>query len=183
MPYEFNTAENQTIARELLILFLNTSTKEAPVWSPIGKRVEDSSMELDWQRESKKDIMGNTFNSMKKPIITQTFEPWDLTKGDAAQYEIWKKAFVEQDAQALCNMDLLLVHAYAGTKKTAEFAERNDASSIEVTGLGGEGGGNVGMPITVTFGGERTVGTAAEENGVVTFTAEAAEAAAADVQQ
>ena len=78
---------------------------------------------------------------------------------------------MEQDAQALCGMDLLLVHAYAGTKDTAEFAERNDASSIEVTGLGGEGGGNVGMPITVTFGGTRTIGTAAVKNGVVTFTA------------
>ena len=135
-------------------------------------------MELDWQRESKKDIMGNTFNTMKKPIITQTFEPWELSKGDTAQAYIWQKAFVEQDAQALCNLDLLLVHAYAGTRNTAEFAERNDASSIEVTGLGGEGGGNMGMPITVTFGGTRTVGTAAVADGVVTFSATEAEAAA-----
>ena len=60
MPYEFNGADNQTIARELLLLFLNTGTKDSPIWAPIGKRVEDSSMELDWQRESKKDIMGNT---------------------------------------------------------------------------------------------------------------------------
>ena len=168
--YEFNTADNQTIARELLILYVNTGTESAPEWAPIGKRVEDSSMELDWQRESKKDIMGNTFNTMKKPIITQTFEPWELAKGDSAQAYVWQKAFVEQNAQALCNMDLLLVHAYAGTKNTAEFAERNKASSIEVTGLGGEGGGNMGMPITVTFGGERIIGTAAVANGSVTFT-------------
>lgn len=174
MDYVFNTADNQTIARELLILYLNTGTNQEPVWSPIGKRVEDSSMELDWQRESKKDIMGNTFNTMKKPIITQTFEPWELAKGDTAQAHIWQKAFVDQDAQALCNMDLLLVHAYAGISKTAEFAERNDASSIEVTGLGGEGGGNMGMPITVTFGGTRTVGTAALAEGSVKFTPEAA---------
>lgn len=169
MAYEFNTTENQTIARELLILYLNTGTSDAPVWSPIGKRVEDSSMELDWQRESKKDIMGNTNNSMKKPIITQTFDPWDLAKGDIAQETIWQKAFVEQDAQALCNMDMLLVHAYAGTKDTAVFAERYSACSVETTGLGGSGGGNLGMPISVTFGGERTVGTAALANGSVTF--------------
>ena len=172
--YEFNTADNQTIARELLILYVNTGTKDAPVWEPIGKRVEDSSMELDWQRDSKKDIMGNTLNTIKKPSITQTFEPWELAKGDSAQEYVWQKAFVEQDAQALCNMDLLLVHAYAGTKDTAVFAERNDASSVEVTGLGGEGGGNMGMPITVTFGGERTIGTAAVAKGSVTFTPAAA---------
>ena len=174
MPYEFNGADNQTIARELLLLFLNTGTKDSPIWAPIGKRVEDSSMELDWQRESKKDIMGNTYNTMKKPVITQTFEPWELAKGDVAQEKVWKLAFVEQNAQALCNMDVLVVHAYAGTANTAVFAERNEASSIEVTGLGGAGGGNIEMPITVTYGGTRTVGTAAMANGTVTFTPAAA---------
>ena len=174
MAYEFNTADNQTIARELLLLYLNTGTKDAPVWSPIGKRVEDSSMELDWQRESKKDIMGNTYNTMKKPVITQTFEPWELAKGDTAQEKVWQLAFVEQNAQALCNMDVLVVHAYAGAANTAVFAERNEASSIEVTGLGGAGGGNIEMPITVTYGGTRTVGTAAMAGGSVTFTPAAA---------
>ena len=172
--YAFNTTDNQTIARELLILYLNTGTKEEPVWSPIGKRVEDSSMELDWQRESKKDIMGNTYNPMKKPVITQTFEPWELVKGDSAQEKIWQLAFVEQNAQSLCGMDVLVVHAYAGTKDTAVFAERNDASSIEITGLGGAGGGNIEMPITVTYGGTRTVGTAAITHGTVTFSEAAA---------
>lgn len=172
--YAFNTADNQTIARELLLLYLNTGTADAPVWSPIGKRVEESSMELDWQRESKKDIMGNTYNTMKKPVITQTFEPWELAKGDTAQEKVWKMAFVDQDAQALCNQDVLVVHAYAGTKDTAVFAERNASSSIEVTGLGGGGGGNIEMPITVTYGGERTVGTAAITGGSVKFTPAAA---------
>lgn len=172
--YDFNTTGNQTIARELLILYLNTGTSDAPVWSPIGKRVEESSMELDWQRESKKDIMGNTYNTMKKPVITQTFDPWELAKGDTAQKKIWDLAFVKQDAQALCALDVLVVHAYAGTKDTAVFAERNTESSIEVSGLGGTGGGNIEMPITVTFGGTRTVGTAKIAKGAVTFTPEAA---------
>lgn len=170
MSYDFNTTDNQSIARELLLLFLNTGTEEKPVWSPIGKRVEESSMELDWQRTSSKDILGITRNQMKKPIITQTFEPWELAKGDTAQEKVWKLAFVEQNAQALCNMDVLVVHAYAGTANTAVFAERNASSSIEVTGLGGAGGGNIEMPITVTYGGERTVGTAKMESGTVTFT-------------
>ena len=166
----FNTAENQTVARELLVLYLNTGTTSAPVWSPIGKRVEDSSMELDWQRESKKDILGNTYNTMKKPIITQSFDPWELVNGDDAQLDIWNKAIRDQDAQALSNLDLMLAHLYAGTSATAAFAERYDASSVEVTGLGGAGGGNIGMPITVTFGGNRTIGTAKVETGTVTFT-------------
>lgn len=161
--YNFSGNAGEAIARELLLLYLNTGTKEAPVWSLIGHRVEDSSMELDWQRESIKDIVGATRNSMKKPIITQSFEPWDLANGDVAQKKIWDLAFVEQNAQALCNMDVLLEHKYAG------FAERYEASSIEVTGLGGAGGGNIGMPITVTYGGNRTTGTVTNQNGTITF--------------
>lgn len=165
----FITAENQTIGRNLFILALNTGTKEAPVWSPIGKRVEDSSAEYDWQRETKNDILGNTYNVMKKPIISQSFDPWELANGDVAQLHIWNKGIREQDANALSNMDTLLIHLYAG-KADAAFAERYDATAIEPTGLGGAGGGNIAMPITATFGGSRTTGTATVKDGTISFT-------------
>lgn len=165
----FNTAENQAVARELLLLYLNTGNMENPVWSPLGKRVEDSSMEYDWQEESKTDIFGETFSNMKKPIIKQAFEPWELAAGDAAQMKIWQTAIRDQDTQALCNMDVLVVHAYAGTKDSAMFAERYPSSMIKNNSLGGAGGGNVGMPIDVTFGGARETGTAAITNGTVKF--------------
>ena len=155
----FNTTSGQTIARERLALYLNTGTSGSPVWSPIGKRVEDSSMEYDWSDESTKDILGNTNSSMKKPIITQSFDPVKLDSGDAAYVKIWNAAIRDQDPQALCNMDLLLVHLYAGTASTP-FAERYPASMVKPTGLGGEGGGDISMPFEATFGGERSTGTA-----------------------
>lgn len=167
----FNTAAGQTIARGLLVLYLNVGEKASPTWAPVGKRVEDSSAEYDWQRESKKDILDNTYSTMKKPIVTQSFDPWDLANGDDAQLSIWNKAIKDQDAQALAAMDMLVVHLYAGTKNTSAFAERYDGCSVEVTGLGGEGGGNIAMPVTVTFGGERTTGSASVSGGTVTFTA------------
>ena len=78
----FNTKSGQVVDRKLLILYLNTSTTESPVWSPIGKRVEDSSMEYDFSEESKTDIFGNVHTNLKKPIISQTFEPCELDAGD-----------------------------------------------------------------------------------------------------
>lgn len=168
--YTFNTTEGQTVARDMLLLFLNTGTKNAPVWSPVGYRVEDSAMELDWQKQSSQDIMGQVYSTMKKPVKTQSFTPWPLTNGDAAQKHLWKLAIVDEDAQTLCNQDVLVVHKYAGTLNTAVLAIRNESSSIEVTSFGGAGGGNIEMPITVTYGGTRTVGTASVENKVVTFT-------------
>ena len=170
--YTFNTTPGQTVGRELLIAYLNTGTNSEPVWSPIGKRVEDSSAEYDWSDETKQDILGSSWGTMKKPIITQTFDPCELDAGDDAQKKIWDLAVVKQDAQALANMDMLIVHLYAGTANTAVFAERYESCMVKPSSLGGEGGGNIGMPIDVTYGGKRTIGTAAISNGTVTFTAE-----------
>ena len=169
---EFNTASGQTVDRELLIAYLNTGTTSAPVWSPLGSRVTDSGMEYDWQEESNKDILGTTRSTMKKPIITQTFDPCDLDAGDAAVLKIWNLAVKEQNVAALTNQDMLIVHLYAGTKDTAAFAERYSACMVKPSSLGGEGGGFVGMPMDITYGGARTVGTAAVSAGTVTFTAD-----------
>lgn len=166
----FNTPAGQTVDRELLILYLNTGAEQSPVWSPVGKRVEESSAEADWSKESKKDILGTTRSTAKKPIITQTFDPCELDAGDAAQVKLWNLSVKDQDAAALMNQDMLQVHAYAGTADTAVFAERYKSCAVLPTSLGGEGGGSVGMPIEVTFGGERIVGTAAVGGGTVTFT-------------
>lgn len=167
---KFSTTAGETIARELLIAYLNTGTNAAPVWSPLGKRTTESSEEFDWGEETSQDVLGNTYTKMKKPTITQTFDPWDLSGGDAAQERIYQLAVVEQNAQALTNQDMLIGHFYAGNDG-ANFAERYSACMVKPSGLGGEGGGNIGMPIDVTYGGERTVGTVSKgTDGAVTFT-------------
>lgn len=167
----FNTTAGQTVARELMILYLNTGTYSSPTWSPLGKRVEDSSMEYDWSDESLQDILGKTYSTAKKPVITQSFDPYKLDGDDAAIVKIWNLAVKDHDAQALAAQDVLLVHFYAGTS-SAPFAERYDSSLVRPTGLGGEGGGDMEMPVDVTYGGNRTVGTASKDSttGAVTFT-------------
>ena len=173
MPSQtFNTVSGRTIGRELLIAYLNTGTTSNPICDPLGRRVQDSSTELDWESDTVRDILGSTYGTMKKPKITQTFDPCDLDGGDDAQLKIWNLAVNEQNPQALAAQDMLIVHFYAGEASTP-FAERYAACMIEVTGLGGEGGGNIGMPMTVTYGGTRTVGTATKDatTGAITFTA------------
>ena len=164
----FNTKENQTVARELLLLCLNTGTAEAPVWSPVGKRVTDSTMAYDWKKESSTDIMGINYTQLSKPLITQTFDPWQLDSADKAQKHIWNAGIRDQDPEALANMDVIVVHKYVGTANTAMFAERYSSCAIVPNSLGGSN--KVAMPIEVTFGGERTTGTAAVAKGVFTFT-------------
>lgn len=170
----FNTTEGQTIARELLIAYINVAeTKDPPEWAAIGKRVEDSSAEYDWGEETTQDILGNTFTTMKKPTITQSFDPLPLDAGDTASKHIWKLAVHDQDAQALANQDMLIAHFYT-SDESKNFAERYESCAVRVTGLGGEGGGNIDMPIEVTYGGTRTLGTVTNADGTITFAKEGA---------
>ena len=172
MPSQtFNTVPGRNIGRELMIAYLNTGTTSNPIWDPVGRRVQDSSSEWDWESDTVRDILGCTYGTLKKPKITQSFEPGDLDGGDEAQLKIWNLAVNEQNPQALAALDMLIVHFYSGDS-SAPFAERYASCMVEVTGFGGEGGGNLGMPMTVTFGGTRTVGTATKDasTGAITFT-------------
>lgn len=165
----FNTPAGQTIARELLIAYLNTGEYGTPVWSPLGNHVEDSSEELDWSEESSQDILGHTRNTMKKPVITQSFDPLPLDSDDTAAEKIWNLAIKDQDAQALAAQDMLIAHFYADDA-SRNFAERYDACSVRPTSLGGEGGGYISMTVEVTYGGNRTLGTVNKTGIGVEFT-------------
>lgn len=168
----FNTVSGQTIERELLIAYLNTGTSAVPVWSPVGKRVTDSSEQIDWSSETNTDIMGNSYTELKKPVITQTFDPVPLDGGDSAIVKMWNMGIKDQDRSALAAQDMLIVHLYAGTANSAMFAERYTSCAVVPSSLGGEGGGTLGMPLEVTYGGERITGTAAKSSstGTITFT-------------
>lgn len=74
-----------------------------------------------------------------------------------------------QDYAALANLDMLVVHAYAGSE-AAPFAERYQSCAVAPSSIGGAS--NIGMPIEVTFGGKRTTGTASVGDTGVSFTAE-----------
>lgn len=175
MAFVFNTPEGQTVARELLIAYLNTGTSVSPVWSPLGKRTDDSSMEYDWSENTSKDILGGTWSTMKKPVVSQSFDPLPLDASDVAVKKIHELGIVKQDAQALANQDMLIGHWYLDNndEEVGHFAERYSSCMVKPSSLGGEGGGNIGMPTDITYGGERTVGVISKgATGTISFTPE-----------
>ncbi len=172
MPeFKFKTPAGQTIDRKLYLCCGNSGTAAAPKWGRLGKRVEESSAEMDWGEETKQDVLGDTYSTMKTPVVSQGFDPCELDSGDEYQQKVWQLAVVAQDAAALSNQDLLRIHLYAVDEQGNAFAERYPASMVKPSGLGGAGGGALTMPIDITFGGKREVGTASEaDDGTITFT-------------
>lgn len=167
----FNTTAGQTIEREKLVCYMNTGTTSTPVWSPLGKRVADSTEAYDWSEETSMDILGVSRTTLRTPQLSQTFDPVKLDSEDSPAIKVWNIAIKDRNAKGLTNFDLLIVHLYAGTANSAVFAERYGSCAVYPSGIGGSGGGDIEMPLEVRFGGTRTVGTAAISNGTVTFTA------------
>ena len=111
---------------------------------------------------------------MKKPTITQSFDPLPLDSSDEATVKLWELAIRDQDNHALANQEVMVAHFYAGDE-SKNFAEVYDASAIAVSRNGGDGGDDLTVAAEVTFGGNRTVGTVAKDSdGAVTFTPAAA---------
>lgn len=166
------TEAGKTIARKMMVAYLNVNTETSPKWAPIGKRVEDSSVEFDWGLESTTDIFDTTWTTAKTPSMTQTFDPCELDAGDEAQALIWETAVVEQDVAALTNMDVLIVHLYAQRSSSQTyFGERYNSCAVLPSSLGGAGGSPLAMPIDITFGGKRSIGDVTVDDGTVTFEA------------
>lgn len=170
--FKIGTPAGQTADRKLYAVYGNADTYENQDWHIMGSRVEDSSAENDHSTETKTDITGVTRGTMKVPTITQSFEPCEIDSNDKYQEKLLNLEVVEQDVAALSNQDLLRVHLYLVDDDGNAFAERYPSSMVEVTGLGGSGGGPLTAPVNVTFGGDRIKGTAKVVDGKVIFTPE-----------
>ena len=165
----FNLAAGTKAERKLLITCVNVGTTASPEWEILGVGIEDSSIDFNFEEETKTDIRGMTSTTISKPQRKQTFDPYTIMEGSKLQVKLYNIIRHERWSE-LSNMDMLLVHTYVGAAGSYE-AERFSGSAINPQSLGGSA--TLDMPIEVTFGGTHTLGTAAIAAGVVTFTAAA----------
>lgn len=161
--------------RDMMIAYLNTGTADEPVWSAMGTKVTDSSIEYDWSMETITDILGVVHTKAKTAQMTQSFADSEIVAGDAVLNHLVNLAVVQKDASVLVKQDMLIVHTYLKSEDGGTFAERYPASAVIPTAIGGEGGAALVSTIDVTYGGERTIGAATVDGGVVTFAPETEE--------
>ena len=170
----FLLEDNEIALREYLLLAVNTGSAETPVWSLVGTRVESSDLEYDYSQENGQDILGNAYTTLRKPILSQSFDSVPFIGGDPVLENIYTNTRA-QDISAMTNYDCLLIHRYSGTAGTQSSgasydAERYAASAILCTSQGGEGGGYLNYGLECTFGGTRTLGSATiSDAGVIAF--------------
>ena len=129
-----NTGESPL--REQIVTYLNTTSSAQPVWSPMGRTVEDSSIDADYSEDSKTDIFGTVWNSAKKPKREQEFSDSNLLAGDAVMNRVLDLCIVQQNMAELQNQDCLVVYLFLQDSSGKAFAERYPNSTVLMTSIG-----------------------------------------------
>mgnify|MGYP000239484248 FL=1 len=172
MSKQYSIAGNsgESPLREQIVTYLNTTASEQPVWSPMGRTVEDSSIDADYSEDSKTDIFGTVWNSAKKPKREQEFSDSNLLAGDAVMNRVLDLCIVQQNMAELQNQDCLVVYLFLQDSSGKAFAERYPDSTVLMTSIGGPGGEKAVTGIKVSYGGERV--TCTFDKTTKTFTAD-----------
>jgi len=142
--------------REQLILFMNTGTSSAPVWSVIGRDIEDLSRTMNYDVQSKNNILGEASVDVTKGPQTTTVDPVKMDNDDPVAerlYDIYAKNLDGSDVEN----DFVEVSAFkqAGAGEYEAFRQNG---AISLTSFGGDTTG-VNAPFEINWKGERVAGT------------------------
>lgn len=139
-----------------------------PVWYLIGKDVEDMSVELNPETETKKNILDETSVTDKGYEPSFSVDTYYATPTDGAFYDKIKDIAMnrktDDDCKTFC-LEVLVDQA-----DQTNFSAWMEEVIVKPTSYGGPQGG-VSIPYTVTFTGNRVAGTVSFTNKVPTFTA------------
>lgn len=172
----FPATAEQTVGRKELVAYVNTGDIESPEWTAIGWHCTDSSMSVEVDTDTQKDILGNVFTNASIPELTQEFDPLPIRQGTEAGTDKLQQLLHDQwmTQNFSGTYDTLIVYLYAGTGEQSEKrydAHHFPASTIVPGDFGGSAEDPLNRPITVYFGGAMEQGTVAINGSTVTFTA------------
>lgn len=144
------------IERKLLAHFINTG-KSTPNYHRLGKDLEDLSVELSPEVNTRKNILGETSVDLSSYEVSASVEPYYAEKGDglhAFLQDIIDNRKVLDD----CQTDAVEVHLWEETTENSGiFTAYKESVVIEVTSYGGDTTGYQ-IPFNVHYLGDRIKG-------------------------
>lgn len=167
----FTAASEQTVARKELIAYIKVEDQ----YVPVGWHCTDSSISVEIDTETQKDILGRVFTIASAPELSQDFDPLPIRQGKEDEplqklQQMLHDQWMLQDFSK--TYDTLIVYCYAGKSPTEFDAHKFPASTITPGDFGGSAEDPLSRPITIHYGGQMEVGTAEinAETRVATFT-------------
>ena len=171
MAYAMNLETDKRAERKLLITVAEWGT--TPTREILGKRVENSSIELNPDVQTSTDILGINYTDVNKTQPQQSFDP-SFVIGGSALSEYLYNAVVANDIQAYNgSFNIYVISAFItdGTGTGTKYkAVKHTGCSIIPSAVGGDA--YVAMPIDVHFSNNITEGYVDKLTDDFTFTAD-----------
>lgn len=152
-----NLSSGQRAQRKLLITVAEWSEGSGdPKREILGKRTEDSSIELNADIQTSTDILGITYTDVNKTEPQQTLDPFFIMGGsDLSNY--LTQAMLKNNINAYNGtFTLYIITAFIG-EEGEYYAVKHTGCSIIPTAMGGDS--FVNMPIEVHFSNNITEGS------------------------
>lgn len=150
------------IERKLLAHFLNaTPAKDSASYYRLGKDLEEYSVELSAESETKKNILGEVSTVISSYEATGSVEPYYADKNDEI-YTFLQDIIDNRKVLDDVKTDTVEVHLWEPVKgengeESTVFVAYKETAVIEVTSYGGDTTGYQ-IPFTVHYQGDRVKG-------------------------
>lgn len=171
---KFTHAEDTTvrtdIKRSFLAHYVNTGTPDSPEWEILGYKVEDASVEFNWNEEKVTDITGITYSSITKSEPEMSLEGYIINTKSNFLKTLSSMA-IRNAYEDFSNFEILTVYWWLKDTNNGYLAKVEKDCTIKPDSIGGQDYARI-TP-TISFSNNATFGTAKKETsgtGTVTVT-------------
>lgn len=169
--FTYDTAIDGDVERKYLAHYVNIAeSSSAANWELLGYKVEDASVEFNWDEEVVTDITGTTYKTIKKSEPEMTLDGYIINSKSTFLEKLAKKA-IRNAFTEFADNEILTVYFWL-SKNSTYLAKKETGCSIVPSSIGGEG--NVGITPVITFSNNATFGSVATGVGTsgtgLTFT-------------
>ena len=147
--------------------FLNTGTKETPVWSRMGKGITSQKISYNPQTTSETYIDEDSATTTVDSYAPTMDAPQTAYAGEPV-FDYVDALRQKRAVGADCETEMLLVYIY--DKNEEKYAAEKQKVAIQIDEFGGDGGSSNAIGYTLNFIGEAEQGTCAIADGTPTFT-------------
>lgn len=165
--FKYDTSIDGDVRRKYLAHYVNVGTTEAPSWEILGYKVEDASVEFNWEEETVTDITGTTYKSITKSEPTLTLDGYIMNTNseflDKLAKTAIRDAYNEFSSYEILTVYYWLTKAGTGETSTQYLAKIEKDCNITPSSIGGQG--YVRISPTITLSNKATWGTVSQAIG------------------
>lgn len=145
------------IERKFLAHYLNATPSSTATYCRLGKDLEEYSVELSPEVNTRKNILGETSTDISSYEVSASVEPYYADKNDGL-YDFLQDIIDNRKVLDDVKTDTVEVHLWAETSEgSGIFMAYKESAMIEVTSYGGDNTGYQ-IPFNVHYCGDRIKG-------------------------